>query len=63
MNTRKQARDQIIAAANAERSRRSMVLGNLDPFEKRHLQRAVFKCRQFRLVSDDVLIAAGFNPR
>lgn len=51
------ARVQIIEAANATRNIA------LEPFTARHINQAVFKCRQRGLVEPDVLTAAGFRSK
>lgn len=63
--TRMDARWTILAVVNKRRreenaKRRTTFL--LPPFYMRHLQRAVCVARRNRLVSDDILITAGFNP-
>lgn len=66
---RKEARERIIQAANnhaLRRYRRSRHWGRRYPvclLGPRHIHQAVFRCRQFGLVDDTVLEAAGFNPR
>lgn len=53
------ARAKILQAAN----RRAVQLPQHRlPFGSRHIQRAVFVCRRYQLVSPEVLAAAGFNP-
>lgn len=67
--TRAEARQRILAAANAHRQRRNLkaplrmhgYLFMLPPYTARHLQQAVHVCRQRLLVSPDVLVAAGFR--
>lgn len=57
MNT---PRVEILQAANRERARRG-VCNEL--YTMRHLHRAVFVCRQNRLVPNRVLEAAGFRAK
>lgn len=56
--TRQEARRLIVETAT-KRRRHPDVVG---PYRMRHLHIAVRKCRAFRLVKPEVLIAAGFNP-
>ena len=55
---RRNARAEILRVANIGRA---WPLG-LPDFTGRHIQQAVFKCRQRGLVSAGVLRAAGFRP-
>lgn len=57
---REEARVAILGAANRHRLRRG---DSGTPYLTRHLQRAVHVCRQNRLVSPDVLEAAGFRAK
>lgn len=50
------ARRHILAAANQHCRRRRKLFG------MRSIQQAVFVCRQNKLVKDQVLLDAGFNP-
>jgi hypothetical protein len=51
------ARQTILAAANGGRRI------ELTPYGSRQINRAVFKCRQFGLVNENVLRRAGFNAK
>jgi len=51
------AREKILMAANRHR-----IFNSTKIMTMRHIQRAVFRCRQHKLVSSEVLEAAGFNP-
>ena len=53
------ARSEILAAANKGANR--AFTGS--SYRMRHIQEAVFRCRQFQLVKPQVLEAAGFNPK
>jgi hypothetical protein len=55
--SRSAARKEILAAAN--RARREPTTPTL---YMRHIERAVFRCRQRRLVSDPTLLDAGYRP-
>lgn len=62
------AREAILAAANKHRREASLRRGRIDgfvfipkPLTARHINQAVTVCRQNLLVSDDVLVAAGFK--
>lgn len=53
------ARARIVRAANGK----LYYTYAANPFTMKHLQRAVFRCRQLGLVTDDTLVTAGFRPR
>ena len=53
----KAAREKILMAANRHR-----IFNSTKVMTMRHIQRAVFRCRQHKLVSPEILEAAGFNP-
>lgn len=55
--TRAQARQAILQAANRRR-----VWKRLPLWSARHIHQAVQVCRFRGLVSDEVLVLAGFNP-
>lgn len=64
---RLEAREAIVVAANRHRqARNARGIGRVPvmapPLYMRHLQQCVRIVRQNLLVSDDVLVAAGFRP-
>lgn len=67
-DARKAARRRIVEAATKFSRERTVSLPRLDgfvflpaPYAARHIQRAVFVCRQRQLVDADTLRTAGFN--
>ena len=63
--TRREARAQILAAVNRGRHRenaRRRTTFLLPVLYAKHLQQAVCIARRGRLVENDVLVTAGFNP-
>ena len=56
LDSMKKARWEILNKANKRRDPRR------GKYRMRHIQRAVFMCRQHKLVSPETIKAAGFNP-
>lgn len=54
---RNEARTKIVQAANRHAARRR----GKAPYTMRHIQQAVCIVRRRRLVSDDIIVAAGYN--